>query len=112
MKKYALGSLAIIMAIAMSAFTTHKQIPKKSQTQYIWFNVNDGSGDLSSLTDSDVTFNSSLSSAPSSNPQDCPTSATYNCVVGFNSNQVDQTGQHLKPGAQAIQSVAYERNTE
>jgi hypothetical protein len=110
MKKYFLGTFAIVFAIGMSAFSTHKQTPqKKTFTNYIWFNVDPGSGSLSSLTDADVSFNSSLSSAPSSDPG-CD-GGTKNCVVGFNEDQVDATGQHLKSGSQPIQATYYTRTS-
>lgn len=109
MKKHFIGLFAVVLAIAFSAFTTHQQIPKKTFNSYIWFNVDPGSGSLSTLTDSDVSFNSSLSPAPSTDPG-CD-SGSKNCVVGFNEDQVDATGQHLKPGSQPIQMTYYTRST-
>lgn len=109
MKKYLLGFLTVVLAVGMSAFTVTKQVHKKTFTSYIWFNVDPGSGSLSSLTDSDVSFNSSMSTAPSTNPG-CD-EGNKNCVVGFDEDQVDATGQHLKPGSQPIQFTYYTRTS-
>lgn len=111
MKKFLVPLLAIVMALGGSAFTDKKKVPSKPLTNYIWFNVDDGYGNLSALTDGEVTFNSALSSAPSSNPG-CNQMGLKNCVVGFTEDQVDNTGQHLKSGSQDIQDTYYTRSAD
>lgn len=110
MKKYLLGIFAIVLAISFSAFTNENKSPKKLPVNYVWFDVNPSAPSQTVLTNSNVTFNSSLSGAPSSNPSGCTTSNTYICTVGFNASQVD--GTSLKPGNQTIQSTYYKRSTQ
>jgi hypothetical protein len=111
MKKYLLGIIAIVMAVGFSAFTKPevKRTSNKEQTSYYWFRVANGYGDLSSLTSSQVSAYLGFSStAPTSG---CSGSG-YNCIVGFNADDVDIPNEMLKQGSHGIDNPGTQRSTK
>lgn len=110
MKKYLVGIIAFIFAIAVTAFTRPEpKQAKSSQTSYYWFRVATGDGDLSSLSNANVSaYLGFSSSAPTSG---C-TGSGYNCIVGFNADDVDIPNEQLKSGSHDIDNTGTPRGTE
>ena len=111
MKKYLIGMIAIVLAIWFSAFTTIKAKPVKTLTDYYWFNVTTGNGNDNTLNSSQTSYISYGSSVPVGT---CSGSPTYNCKVGFSSDQVEEILPgiyRLKTGEQTIVIVGHKRAT-
>lgn len=111
MKKYLMGIVAILLAAGISAFSkpAAKEEPKKGLTSYYWFRVAAGDGDLSSLSNSNVTAYMGFSATP---PTSGCSGTGFNCIVGFNADDVDVPNQQLKSGSHAIDNPGTPRSTE
>jgi hypothetical protein len=93
MKKYLLGIVAIVTAIGFSAFTKINNKQHKTQTDYYWFQTKSSVqiADGNVVGNGDVDYLNSFGSMPPSG-SGC-SGLSYDCVVGFTSNQVTLSGQ-------------------
>ena len=87
MKKYLLGSFAIVLAIIFSAFTQTTVKPIKYETSYYYFNVNSGAGGNSMFANTDVTY---IEFGTSTAQGSCNT-GSKKCKIGFNAGDVQET---------------------
>lgn len=111
MKKYILGTVAILFAVVISAFTKPEPQtqPQKKATSYHWFRVATGDGDLIALDNSNVTAYLGFSdTAPTSG---CSGSG-FNCIVGFDAEDVDIPNEQLQPDTHGIDDFGTPRGTE
>lgn len=111
MKKYLMGIVAIVFAIGISAFTRPeaKASPEPGLTSYYWFRVATGDGDLTLLANSNVSAYMGFSATP---PTSGCNGSGFNCIVGFNADDVDIPNEQLKSGTHAIDNPGTPRSTE
>jgi hypothetical protein len=104
MKTKLIGLLAIVVAISASAFTAPKTIHAK--TSYVWFTISSSILPGSAVPKADATY-MNTGTSPNSDGG-CSSSDTYQCVSGFNSNQVD--GEQLKDNSEVPPETPYLHN--
>lgn len=90
MKRKILGLAAIAIAISASAFTSPKTKVSKGQVSYKWFEISGQIGLTSAVPQANATYLGEGTTAPEG---DCPSGTTYQCVSGFNANQVNSSDQ-------------------
>lgn len=111
MKKYLTGIIAILFAVGISAFTKPeaKKPVKEGLTSYYWFRVATGDGDLSMLSNSNVSAYMGFSAT---SPTSGCSGSGFNCIVGFDADDVDIPNEQLKPGSHGIDNSGTPRSTE
>lgn len=111
MKRYLTGIVAILFAIGMSSFTANnpKVSVEKNKTSYYWFRVAAGDGDLNVLTNANVTQYMGFSATP---PTSGCSGTGFNCIVGFNADDVDIPNEQLKPNGHTIDHFGTPRSAE
>lgn len=110
MRKYLLGIIAVVAAITFSAFTPKPEV-KKSPTPYYWFQVKPGFGAQDEYDNSEVTIIPGGLTDVIPAGTDCGT-GNYNCVVGFNQNQLVSPAYTQLDGSQEMQALGRDRPGE
>ena len=111
MKKYLLGLVAVVIAVGLSAFTSEKSIKESDSnlTPYYWFLVQPGDGDLQVLNNGNIAEYMGYSVSP---PSAGCTGSGFNCVVGFDEDDVNIEEEKLKTGDHSIDSPGISRSQE
>lgn len=104
MKKYFLGTMAVLLAVCFSAFTNIKEKPKL--TDPYWFQISNQYSPGQAIGQADATFIQQSPTAPLGTG--C-SGSTYDCVAGFNASQVNSSNQ-LKDNSQVPASVPRLKN--
>ncbi|HET7119591.1 MAG TPA: hypothetical protein VFI29_24045 [Hanamia sp.] len=104
MKKYFSGIVAIFLAVSFCAFTSIKEKPEL--TSLYWFQISNQYTPGETVDQADATFIQQSPTAPSG--IGC-TGSTYDCVAGFNANQVNSSNQ-LKNNSQVPILVPGKKN--
>ena len=104
MKKYFSGIIAVLLAVCFSAFTSMKE--KAKLTGPYWFQISNQYTPGETVNQADATFIQQSPTAPSG--IGC-TGSTYDCVAGFNANQVNSSNQ-LKNNSQVPILVPGKKN--
>jgi hypothetical protein len=102
MKKYLLGTLAVVFALGLSAF--NNKTPKASLTDPYWFKISGQHMPGTTVPSSDAVFIQQSATAPTD--LSCTTSSTYDCIAGFDQSQVNTLTNTLN-GPQATSNVPY-----
>ena len=104
MKKYFLGILAVILALVFSAFTGTRK--KAAFADMYWFQISNQYTPGYPVDQADATFMLESTVAPIGS--EC-TGSTYDCVAGFNADQVNSSNQ-LKDDLEIPADVASLKN--
>ncbi len=88
MKKYFLGTIAVFVAISLTAFTHIKE--KTKLTDPYWFQISNQYTPGDAVKQIDATFIQQSATAPLGTG--C-TGTTYDCVAGFDASQVNSSDQ-------------------
>lgn len=101
MKKYLMGSTAVLLAICFSSFSSFK--PKAKATDLYWFQISNKHTPGNVVPMADAAFLQQSTLPPSGSG--CSGTQTYDCVAGFNESQVNTSTHQLINNLQIPQSV-------
>ena len=104
MKKYFLGLMAVLLALGFSAFTGIRKKP--AFADLYWFQISNQYIPGSPVIQADATFMLESTVAPIGTA--C-TGSTYDCVAGFNADQVNSSHQ-LRDNSEVPANVASMKN--
>jgi hypothetical protein len=88
MKKYFLGTIAVLLAVGFSAFTNIKAKP--AATDLYWFQISNKYTSTQAVAQTDAAFIQQSATPPLG--VSC-SGGMYDCVAGFTSNQVNSSNQ-------------------
>jgi hypothetical protein len=108
MKRKVLGFAAIAIAIAASAFTVPTSTKAGKFANLKWFSISGSLATSAAVPRANATYLGQFASAPTQSG--CSTTASKQCVSGFDESKVDPSTNQLIDDMQTANDPHYKRN--